>query len=93
MWNYVGIVRSNRRLERAKRRLELLYAEVREEYWSFLVSPDVIELRNLVTVSRLIVNSALIRQESRGLHYSLDYPETDDENWRRDTVLRRPLAE
>ena len=58
-----------------------------------MVSPDVIALRNLVTVSRLIVNSALIRQESRGLHYSLDYPETDDENWRRDTVLRRPLAE
>ncbi len=93
MWNYVGIVRSNRRLERAKRRLELLYGEVREEYWRFLINADLIELRNLVTVSRLVVASALARQESRGLHYSLDYPEADDENWLRDTVLRRPLAD
>lgn len=93
MWNYVGIVRSNRRLERAKRRLELISAEVREEYWRFLLSPELIELRNLVTVARLIVQSALMRQESRGLHCSLDYPEQDDDNWCRDTVLRKPRTD
>jgi L-aspartate oxidase len=93
MWNYVGIVRSNRRLTRAKRRLELIYGEVRDEYWRFLVSPELVELRNLATVAQLIVASAVIRQESRGLHYSIDYPETDDANWLHDTVLRRPLSD
>ncbi len=93
MSNYVGIVRTNRRLQRAKRRLELLYNEIREDYWRFYLSPDLIELRNICMVARLVVDCALVRQESRGLHYSTDYPETDDANWRHDTVMRRPRFE
>ncbi len=91
MWNYVGIVRSTRRLKRARRRLDLLYNEVREEYWRFLLTPELVELRNLCQVARLIVDSALMRHESRGLHYSLDHPETDD-NWLHDTVVRKPAG-
>ncbi len=91
MWNYVGIVRSTRRLKRARRRLDLLYNEVREEYWRFLLTPELIELRNLCQVARLIVDSALMRHESRGLHYSLDHPEKDD-NWLHDTVIRKPIG-
>lgn len=89
MWNYVGIVRSNRRLLRAQRRLQLIETEVREDYWRFLLTPDLIELRNITTVAQLIVSSALQRRESRGLHWSIDYPELDDELAERDTVLQR----
>lgn len=87
MWNYVGIVRSNRRLEYAARRLTNLKQEINQCYWERRVSKNLIELRNLVTVADLIVTSAQMRKESRGLHQNIDYPESDDALFRRDTVL------
>lgn len=87
MWNYVSIVRSNRRLLAARRRLDLIAQEVKEYMLSFPLTPDLAELRNIVTVAYLIVESALYRQESRGLHYNVNYPDTDDERFARDTIL------
>lgn len=87
LWNYVGIVRSNRRLSRARRRLEILKEEINDYYWSHLLTRDLIELRNLIDVADLIVASAQLRKESRGLHYTVDYPARDDVFFKRDTVL------
>lgn len=88
MWNYVGIVRSNARLRRAARRIALLKEEIHEYYWRYLVTRDLLELRNIITVAELIVSCAASRKESRGLHYTIDYPNTDPK-LARDTVIKR----
>jgi L-aspartate oxidase len=85
MWNYVGIVRTTKRLERAQHRINMLYGEIEDYYGHFRVTTDLIELRNLLQCADLIVKSALRRHESRGLHYILDYPDSD--LVARDTVL------
>ena len=89
MWDYVSIVRTSKRLQRAATRLQNLSREVQEFYWNFKVTSELLELRNLVQVATLIVDNAAQRTESRGLHYTLDYPEKDDKNWARDTVFSR----
>jgi len=94
MWTHVGIVRSNHRLSQALRELRILESAVETLYQSSRISEELLEIRNLVTVGKLIVESALIRHESRGLHFNVDYPERDDQEWVRDTLLRRaPVQE
>lgn len=90
MWDYVGIVRTNKRLERALRRVNMLEREIDDYYSNFRVTNDLLELRNLVAVARLIIQSAIARKESRGLHYTLDYPHTDDSRPPQNTILYPP---
>jgi len=87
MWAYVGIVRTNERLEKARADIGDIASQVEKLYASGKLSRELLELRNLATVAGLIVESAMSRKESRGLHYNLDYPETDDANWKKNTVL------
>jgi L-aspartate oxidase len=91
MWDYVSIVRTNKRLQRALKRITNLQAEIQGFYWDFTVTADLLELRNIATVGELIVRCAMDRKESRGLHYNLDYPETDPALAQKDTVLHRDL--
>ncbi|HPY29923.1 MAG TPA: L-aspartate oxidase [Verrucomicrobiota bacterium] len=89
MWDYVGIVRTTKRLERAQKRLVNLQQEIHEYYWNFIVTADLLELRNIATVAELIVQCALQRPESRGLHFTLDFPDANPDWAQRNTVVRR----
>ena len=89
MWNYVGIVRRTKRLELMQNRLAWMLQEIKDHFYDYLLTPDLVELRNLAVVAELIVQSASRRKESRGLHYILDYPDKNDRDFLRDTVLQK----
>ncbi len=89
MWDYVGIVRSDERLKRAERRINLIAGEIEGFYKKTSITPALLELRNIACIASLIIRSALFRKESRGLHYTTDYAETDDANWLGNTVIQK----
>jgi len=91
MWDYVGIVRTNKRLQRAQKRIANLQEEIHDYYWNFIVTSDLLELRNIATVAELIVRCALQRPESRGLNYNLDFPDANSDWAQRDSVVRKGI--
>ena len=92
MWDYVGIVRTDKRLERAKSRITNIRREIEKYYWDFLITRDLIELRDMASVAEIIIDSAMTRKESRGLHYNADYPGRDPKMDGVDTIIQKPYA-
>ena len=92
MWDYVGIVRSDFRLSRAERRIKMIHQEIEDFYKKRTITEELIELRNLAIVALLIVRCAIMRKESRGLHYTTDYPEPDDIHYLHDTIIQESFS-